>query len=267
MKPPLDGSVLVTGASAGIGEALARQLAPRARRLWLVARREQRLRALAEELRAVRAGLTVEVVPCDLADRQARDELLETLEDAGSVDVLINNAGFGDQSLLDRARWDKLQRMVEVNISALTHLSHGLLPGMLARGRGGILNVSSGYGMVSMPGVAVYAASKHYVTGLTECLRAELAGRGVVVSQVCPGPVMTEFHELTENTTGMRPPRFVAISAEQCAREALRGFARGRAQVVPGFAIRNLVRLHAITPRWLWRVITAGLARPMQTMP
>nr|MCH9687639.1 SDR family NAD(P)-dependent oxidoreductase [Deltaproteobacteria bacterium] len=211
--PPLDGDILITGASSGIGEAIARQLAGRARRLVLVARRENRLQALASELQAARSGLTVEVRCCDLVDPAARQQLLDALSADAPIDVLVNNAGFGDQSLFERTRWDKLDRMVALNIAALTHLTHQLVPGMVERGRGGVLNVSSGFGLSWMPGLAVYIGTKHYVTGFTETLRAEVMGQGVAVSQVCPGPVITEFHDLTENTTGQRPPRFVAISA------------------------------------------------------
>jgi len=253
MTPPLDGSVLVTGASSGIGEVIARMLAPRARRLVLVARREERLQALADELRAAHPRLEVEIQCCDLVDPRARRELLEALDAGSPIDVLVNNAGFGDQSLFERAQWTKLDRMIALNIGALTQLVHHLLPGMIERGRGGVLNISSGFGLSWVPGLAVYIGTKHYVTGFTESLRAEVIGQGIVVSQVCPGPVLTEFHDVTENTTGQRPPRFVMITAEQCAREALRGFERGRAIIVPGFYIRNLLRLDAITPRWLWR--------------
>lgn len=265
MRPPLEGSVLITGASSGIGEALARQLADRAQRLVLVARREDRLQALAERLRRQRSGLQVQVLRCDLTDAQQRERLLATLEDGPGIDVVINNAGFGDQSLFERGRWDKLEGMVALNVTALTHLTHRLLPPMIERGRGGVLNIGSGFGLSWLPGLAVYIGTKHYVMGFSESLRAELAGTGVVVSQVCPGPVTTEFHDMAENTTGQRPPRFVAISAEQCATEALRGFERGRAVIVPGFYIRNLLRLYAITPSWLWRRIATVLAGPMRS--
>lgn len=266
MKPPLDGSILITGASAGIGEALARRLAGRAKQLWLVARREDRLQALAQQLRAGHEGLTVEVCPCDLAQADARERLADRVLSAGPLDVLVNNAGFGDQSLFDRARWDRLERMLTLNVVALTDLTRRLLPPMVERGRGGVLNISSGFGLNFMPGMAVYVGTKHYVTGFTEAMRTEVAGRGVVVTQVCPGPVQTEFHELTHNTTGLEVPGFVFISADQCAAEALAGFARNRALVVPGFVIRNLLRLYAVTPRWLWRRLMRRVAGSMRAI-
>lgn len=263
--PPLDGTVVVTGASSGIGEAMARQLAARARRLILVARRRSRLDALAAELREGRSSLDVQVRACDLADATARARLIDALLAGPEIDVLINNAGFGDQSLFDRARWDKLSQMIAVDIEALTHLSHALVPAMVERGRGGVLNIGSSLGLSWVPGMAVYVGSKFYVTGFTESLRAEVAESGVAVSQVCPGPVITEFHELAENTTGQRPPAAVAITATQCAREALEGFERGRATIVPGFAIRNLLRLQSVLPQGLWRLIAVRLVRPMRS--
>jgi short-subunit dehydrogenase len=264
MQPPLDGSVLVTGASAGIGQALARRLAPRAGRLVLVARREERLSALAAELRASRAELQVQVHACDLGDAAARERLMDAVEADGPIDVLVNNAGFGDQSLFERGGWDKLERILDLNVVALTHLCHRVVPGMVERRRGGVLNLSSGFGLSWMPGLAVYVGTKHYVTGFTESLRAEVVRHGVVVTQVCPGPVLTEFHDVAADTTGQRPPAFVYISADQCAAAALRGFTRGRAIVVPGFIIRNLLRLYAVTPRWLWRVIATTVAERMR---
>ena len=120
---------------------------------------------------------------------------------------------------------------------------------MLARGRGGILNVSSGLGLTFMPGAAVYSGSKHYVSAFTESLRLELRGTGVVVSQLCPGPVATEFLDVAGNPVGRPVPRLLELSAEQCARVALRGFARGRALIVPGLVARILIGLGRITPR------------------
>jgi short-subunit dehydrogenase len=261
--PPLDGTVLVTGASAGIGQALARRLAPRAGRLVLVARRDDRLRELAGELGATRADLRVETHACDLADADARGRMMDDVLAGGPVDVLVNNAGFGDQSLFARSQWRKLDDMLALNVTALTDMCHRTVPGMVARGRGGVLNISSGFGLSTMPGLAVYVGTKHYVTGFTESLRAEVRHHGVVVTQVCPGPVHTEFHAVAADTTGVRPPAFAYISAEQCADEALRAFERRRALVVPGLLLRNLMRLHAITPRWLWRAIMGMVARRM----
>ncbi len=264
MRPPLDGSILITGASAGIGEALARRMAAEARRIVLVARRRERLESLSEELTAAYPSLSVEVEACDLSDGEAREGLLARLAEREPIDVLVNNAGFGDQSLFQNGQWDRLERMLALNVVGLTHLTRGLLPSMIERGRGGVLNISSGFGLTFLPGVAVYVGTKHYVTGFTESLRAEVADQGIAVCQVCPGPVRTEFHGLTNNTTGQEAPAFSMISADQCAREALTGFRRGRALVVPGFILRNLLRLHAITPRFLWRRLARRFAGRMR---
>ncbi|WP_394833351.1 SDR family oxidoreductase [Pendulispora rubella] len=257
--------VLITGASSGIGVEIARQTAARVKALVLVARRIDRLEQLKEELVRVHPRLQVHVCGCDLADRDAVREMLSSVERAtGGVDVLVNNAGFGDLGVFDRADWDKTERMITLNVTALTYLTHRLVPGMVERARGGILNVSSGFGLAFMPGFSVYIGTKHYVTGFTESLRLDLAGTGVTVTQVCPGPVKTEFKETLGNFTGADAPGFVEISAAECARAALRGFERGRALVIPGFVIRVLMLLNAISPRWLKRLLYAPAARKLR---
>jgi uncharacterized protein len=125
---------------------------------------------------------------------------------------------------------------------------------MVRRGRGGILNVSSGFGMTFMPGMAAYIASKHYVTALTETLRLELGGTGVVVSQLCPGPVETEFQQVAGNPTGVDIPKFITIDPVRCARAGLRGFERNRAIIVPGFLPWILITMGRVSPRWLLRL-------------
>ncbi|MCZ7587035.1 MAG: SDR family oxidoreductase [Deltaproteobacteria bacterium] len=195
MKPPIDGgTVLITGASSGIGLAIAKQLAGRAKALVLVARRRERLEALADELRAAHGGLRVFVHACDLSDRSALDPLVDEVErETGGVDILVNNAGFGDMGVFDLTHWPKNESMLNVNIFALTYLTHRLARPMVARGRGGILNVGSTYGLSFTPGYATYIGTKHFVAGFSESLRADLAGTGVAVTQLCPGPVKPSF--------------------------------------------------------------------------
>ena len=197
MRPPIDGGVVVlTGASSGIGEAMARLLAKRASAIALVARRAERLEALAADLRAGSETLTVSVHPCDLTDLEAAAAMVASVEQAhGRVDILINNAGLGDIGLFSASEWAKNQRMIDVNITALLFLTHRVLPGMVERGRGGILNVSSGFGLTWMPLFSAYVGTKHFVSGFTESLRCELTGTGVVASHLCPGPVTTEFEQ------------------------------------------------------------------------
>ena len=262
MKPPIkDGVVLLTGASAGIGREMALMLAAEARTLILVARRRERLEALAEELRGVNSGLEVVVAPCDLGDRAAVDEMLaEVGSKADPVDVLINNAGFGDIALMEDADFEKLDLMIRVNCTSLTYLTHKLLPAMIERKRGGILNISSGFGMTFTPGVGVYAATKHYVTAFTEVLRQEMRAHRVVVTQSCPGPVATEFESVAGNPTGQAVPSLIEISAETCARQSLRGFERDRAMVMPGFVMPLIMNLGRMTPRWVWRPLSTWMA-------
>jgi uncharacterized protein len=265
MRPPLDGIVLVTGASSGIGGALARGFARTAKTLVLVARRGDRLRALAAELVAMRPDLQVLCWECDLADEAATLALAQrALAELGGVDVLVNNAGFGDQNFVEHARWPKLSQLIAVNVTAPTLLCQQLVPKMIERGRGGVLNVSSGFGIIYLPGVAAYAASKHYITGFSDTLRAELAGTGVSVTQVQPGPVASEFHGVAEGSAPWTPPGFVTISAERCAEVALRGFAAGRAWVVPGAVFWWVGWMSRVMPRGLWRHITAIIARRLR---
>ena len=259
MRPPFEESTwLVTGASSGIGRALAREVAPRVGRLALLARRADRLEALRDELVARHPGLVVDVYPADLLDRAAVDAALEAI---GAVDVLVNNAGSGDMGVFDQIDWTRTQRMIRLDVEALVYLTHKLVPAMVERGRGGVLNVSSGFGLQFLPGFATYIGAKHFVTGFTEALRLDLASTGVVVSQVCPGPVATEFESNLGNFTGQKVPSFIEISAETCARAALRGFARGRALIVPGVVMKILLALGALTPRWCLRVLYAPVAR------
>jgi short-subunit dehydrogenase len=263
MPSPFDGGVvLITGASSGIGRALALQIAHRARAIALVARRKDRLEELKSELLTRNPSLRVAVSAADITKPEAREAMIAAVEaEVGPVDVLVNNAGFGDLGVFDRADWEKNERMIALNVTALTHLTHRVVRGMVARGRGGILNVSSGWGLTFGPGLSVYIGTKHFVTGFTEGLRLDLAGTGVRVTQVCPGPVATEFNDTVGNFTGMSPPGLVEISAERCARAAIRGLDRGRALVVPGLLIRLILFLGTKTPRFILRLFYAPVAR------
>ncbi len=251
MRPIIDNTTaLVTGASSGIGRAICQQLAPQVACLILVARRKEQLETLARELRAAHSKLVVRVEPTDLCDSTAVDALLKRLP---TVDLLINNAGMGDLALFERSNWAKLEQMLMVNINALVQLTRGLVDGMLERRRGGILNISSGFGLSFFPGAAAYVGSKHFVSGFSESLRAELQGTGVALTQVCPGPVATGFEALAGNPSGHKIPSFIEMSAEECAHSALRGFARGKALVVPGLWMKIIMCISAWTPRFIHR--------------
>ena len=260
---PLDGgTVLITGASSGIGLELARELAPRARALVLVARRAERLEELKAELSTKYPGLRVRTEPCDLSDPDAVDALAgRLLEGFGAVDVLVNNAGAGLEGPYEESDWERVHRLIQLNVVALALLTRRLTPSMVARGRGAVLNINSGAGVAIMPGMAAYVGTKHFVTGFTETLRAELAATGVVVSQALPGPVETGFDE----AANIGPPgaldRFFRISAERCAQEVLRGFERGRAMIFPGSAYRVVMALQEALPRALQRRAASSQGR------
>lgn len=274
IQPPIDGStILITGASSGIGRELARQLAPRARTLVLVARRADRLEELRDELLARLARnprLSVRVEPCDLAEPVAVERMADSvLEEVGPIDVLVNNAGVGDQALYDRANWSRVERVIRVNLVALALLTHRLISGMVLRRRGGVLNIGSGAGHSFLPGAAAYMASKHFVDGFTETLRLELAEAGVAVTQVCPGPVETEFDRAAGIEEGLAggPPGFLIISAEKCAREAIRGFERGGALVFPGFPYKILMPIVGFVPRFVQRRLARATAWRLRGAP
>src|SRR5437763_9280500 len=215
----IDGcNALITGASAGIGREFSRQLATRARTLVLVARREQRLNELRDELRNRNAQLNVHTRVVDLCDKSQIEELVRWLEQNKiDVDFLINNAGLGDYGSVATSDPERDDRIIQVNIAALTKLTRALLPQMISRKRSAILNVSSSAGFLPIPGMAAYAASKAYVNSFSEALRAEVRGTGVTVSALCPGPVHTEFGDVAKRPGGEpeRGPEFVYVSIEK----------------------------------------------------
>jgi short-subunit dehydrogenase len=256
-RPPIDGgTVLITGASAGIGRELAVQLAPRARTLILLARRAGRLEELRTTLVAKHPQLQILTLPVDLSDEtDVSRAIAEAGEQPEAIDVLVNNAGVGDQALADQADWTRVRNVLRTNVLAVAQLTTALVPAMVERGRGGVLNMGSGAGLTVMPASAAYSASKHFMDGFSEALRADLTGTGVVVTQVCPGPVDSEFDQFAGSAGGMTggPPQFLRISATQCAREALAGFDRGVPLVFPGRAYRIAMRVLPLLPRELTR--------------
>jgi short-subunit dehydrogenase len=256
------GIVMITGASAGIGRALALEFGSRAVTLILVARRLDRLEKLQGELLGRYPGLKVVALAADLSDEHEIERLLARVsEQAGAVDVLVNNAGLGDSVLFDRSEWARTRQVLRTNIFAVAQLTSALVPGMVQRRRGGVLNIGSGAGLTVVPNAATYVGSKHFVAGFSEALRADFSGTGVTVTQVCPGPVESEFDQVAGSPGGMiGTPRLFRITAEQCAREALEGFERGEARVFPGRAYRFLMRMMPLFPLWLRRKQAANLA-------
>jgi short-subunit dehydrogenase len=253
-------NALITGASAGIGREFARQLAGRMRSLVLVARREQRLNELRDGLRQQYPNLTVHIRKTDLVDLAQLRELIAWLDyEKIDVDLLINNAGLGDLGPFATSDPIRNEQIMFVNMVALTSLTRHLLPQMIARTRGGILNVSSSAGFLPIPGFAIYAATKAYVTSFSEALRAELRGTGVSVCTLCPGPVHTEFQEIAKRPGGKLEsgPEFVHVRVEQVVRDALGALEADRALVISGFAMKLGMFLVRITPmpilRWASR--------------
>lgn len=247
-------SALVTGASAGFGVEFARQLAPRVDRLVLAARRLDRLEALRDEL--VRPGLRIECVAVDLADAADLERFLSGVE---GIDLLVNNAGVGDHGFFDEGEWSRVEPMLQLNIRALTRITHALIAPMVRARHGAVLNVSSIASFVPVPQMAVYAATKAYVTSLSETLRAEVRYTGVRVTAVCPGPVQTEFFaraERGEARTYHAPSAF-QVTAHEVARAALRGLARDRARVIPGPIVWGVMTLVALLPLFLLRPFLA----------
>ena len=219
------------------------------------------LDTLAAELRSDSSELCVYSIPCDLTDLNALNAVTsKILNEIGDVDILINAAGVGQTAFLENAPLDEIDRMVQLNILGLTHLCHAFLPGMIERSSGGILNFSSFFGLKILPGYTAYAGTKHYVAGFTDALRAEVAGTGVVVSGVYPGPVKSAFWN-TPNAELLGPPSFLFISVEQCVRKTLKGFRKGRARIVPSIRINLLLAFLAISPAPVVRLVNAGIAR------
>lgn len=232
------GVALVTGASSGIGDCFARALARRGHDLVLVARRVDRLEALARSLR--NDGVRVDVIGCDLRDSADIERMLSRLaEKRLEVDVLVNNAGFGVWGSFADADLEAQLDQLKVHSEAVVLLTHPLLRGMLDRRRGAVIQVASSAAFQPLPYQAVYAASKAFLLSLTEALDIELRGSGVAVVAVNPGPVATEF----EAVSGVDPEREPApmVRAERVAEDAIRAVERGRHSIIPGVRMQALM--------------------------
>lgn len=253
-------AALVTGGSGGIGLELARLLARDGYDLHLVARGASELERVARELRA-KHGVEVETIAVDLADPAVPRRIHDALLVRGvALDVLVNNAGFGLAGPLAEADTERTLEMIQVNIAALTELTRLVLPGMLDRGRGRILNVASTAAFQPGPLMAVYYASKAYVLSFTEAVAEEVRGSGVTLTALCPGPTHTGFAE----RAGMRQSRLfsslVVGDAARVARAGYRGMQRGRRVVIPG-VINQLV---AFGNRFAPRRLSTALSRMAQ---
>ena len=249
-EPSVSNTALVTGASSGIGAAIAAELASRGFSLILVARREERLRSLATELSSEH-GIDVEVIAADLADEGERDRLQQELGGRGrAVEVLVNNAGFGHQADFARSPRERMVEMVRVNVEAVVDLTSRFIGPMVERGRGSVINIASTAAFQPLPGSAVYAASKSFVLSFSEAIRTELRGTGVSVTGVCPGPAKTEFTEVAGvGGVEQRTPGAVWTSVEEIARQAVDGARRDKRVVVPGMLNRATAIAGQHSPR------------------
>jgi uncharacterized protein len=235
LPDPGDGSTaLITGASSGIGAAIADALAGRGHGVTLVARREDRLTELAAELHE-RHGVRAGTVACDLADESQRDLLTSRIGELGlDVEVLVNNAGFGYAGDFTESERERQVEMVRVNVETVVDLCGRYLPGMVDRGRGAVINIASTAAFQPMPKSATYSASKAFVLNFSEAIHQELRRTGVTVTAVCPGPVRTEFMDAAELKRTEDTPGFIWMSAEDLAEEAVKAADAGKRAVVPG---------------------------------
>jgi len=250
-------NVLITGASSSLGVEFANQLASRAKSIILVAKQAEKLEELSNSLKSKNQNLDVIIETCDLSSVDDVNRMIDSVQRRANVDVLINNAGLGDWAYFDQSQWDRDLQMIQVNVIGLTMLTHKLLPKMVAMGKGGIINIGSGAAFVTIPGASVYNATKHYVDGFSESLNLDLAGTGVIVTQICPGPISCESNEPKPTSRG---PSIVKISPKQCVREALSAFESKQSKVYPGFTFRWLLWFYSWIPTIVVRTIGKTLA-------
>ncbi len=247
-------TALVTGATAGIGAAFARQLAARGHDLVLVARGAARLESAAQQLRSY--GVQVAVLPADLAG----DDGCAAVEArcAQGVDVLVNNAGLGTKGDFHEVDLEHEEHMLRVNVRAVMRLTHAALPRMVARGSGAIVNVSSVAGFAPGARAVTYSASKAYVTNFSESLHLQYAERGVKVLALCPGFTRTEFHSRADMDVSGIPER-MWLDAEQVVATALGDLDRGKSLSVPGAQYKAIVGATRVIPPSVQRTVLRGL--------
>jgi short-subunit dehydrogenase len=255
--PGADRTAVVTGASSGIGDAIARELARRGHQVVLVARRADRLAALAEEL-----GPRSHVIPADLSQRTDRAGLLDRITDLGlTVDILVNNAGMSTLGPVAKSDPAAELNLVEVDVAAVVDLCSRFVPGMVERRRGAVLNVASVGAFGPVPGQSAYGAAKAFVLSYTQGLRTELLNTGVTAATVCPGPVDTGFGEaagISKEEAEAALPQFLWKTATEVAQAAVKGLDDGKAVIVPGGFNRAAAVLYQLAPR---RVLLPILAK------
>lgn len=251
---------LITGASSGLGEGFARALAARKHNLLLVARREERLRELATELERTE-GVSVATIALDLAAPDAGERLMADVAARGlTVETLINNAGFGARGAFAEIDLAEQRRMIALNCTALMDLCHRVLPGMIERRRGGILNVASTASFQPGPWMAVYYATKAFVLSFSEALHEEVRGQGIRVAALCPGPTRTEFADVAGMRDSELFKRFASPS-DAVVRDGLAALAHNQAVKISGALNAIMAESIRFTPRTLARRIAGGMQK------
>lgn len=258
MPTPTVRRALVTGASSGLGEAFACLLAEQGTDLLLVARRKERLDALAARL-SERHSVSVQVAVADLTNEVAVANV-EGLAREVELDLLVNNAGIGSEGPFLDSDVDVQVRTLRLDVEALLRLTHAVLPGMVARGRGAVINVSSGLAFMAAPEYATYSASKAFVNSFSEAIAEELRDTGVRVQALCPGLIRTEFQQAA-GVDASRFPSFAWMEPDDVARESLAAIERGSGVYVPGLGNRIAMGLTSLAPR---SVATRVLSRAMR---
>jgi short-subunit dehydrogenase len=258
-------TILITGASAGIGYEFARQLAPAVSTMLLIARRNERLEALESELKAINPKLRLFSRSLDLRNHDELERFCDWLVQSNlAVDFLINNAGLGDHGPFLESQWERISDMLQVNVKAVTYLTFRTLPLIKKTGRGVILNVSSIASFLPLPNNAVYAATKAYLTSFSEAIRAELRSSNVFVTTLCPGPVPTEYLSLATRSGDHQShtaPDYFIVPVREVVRQALEAVAKNRARVVPGTIVNFAMSIIGVVPMFIKRrVYDARLA-------
>lgn len=258
--------ILITGASSGIGEALARQAAERTTDMVLVARRRDRLESLKDELMAT-GDVDVEIIEADLTSETGLARVVSRI-DCGDIDVLINNAGFGTSGPFVELDANNELNEIDLNIKALVRLTHCAAEHMVAKRSGTIVNVSSIASYQPMTGNAVYGATKAFVTSFSHALREELKNSHVKVMVVCPGPTETEFFERSrwgQAQKGHPAPALMWQSSEYVAKAIFSGIDKQRSTVIPGYSNKILAGISSSLPGSVTRKITAFVAKGRRT--
>lgn len=251
-------SVVITGASAGLGLEFARQLAPRVSSILLVARREAVLSSVREELLKLNPQLEVAICSADVSTTVGRELIVEAIQRNGHpINLLINNAGRGDYGTFETAASERVQEQIDVNITGLVQLTHALLPLLKRNHPAGILNVSSLGGTLPLPDMAIYAASKAFVTSFSEAIRIELLDKGVHVTALCPGPTPTSFSQTARRVTGEDADRsgqgLLKQSNHRVVADGLAALEHGAATIYPGWGVAIAGIMFRIIPAWLRR--------------